>query len=107
MAAALAVLLTFSPARAASNGLWLTPSDIEALRHDAERTAPLLKRFDKELGTGAAPVAVFAPPPHYTSSDVVEMDISKRFAADGSVAWRAALCFAASGTCAMPTTLSR
>ncbi|MCY4753067.1 alginate lyase family protein [Pelomonas aquatica] len=101
-AAAKALALTalmpgLAPAWAASEALWLAPADVEALQQDAKRTAPLLKRCDKELEAIAAPVAVFAPPPHYTSSGVVETEMSKRFASDGSMAWRAALCFAVSG----------
>lgn len=92
-----ALVIGFAPARAAPDALWLAPADIEALQHDAKRTAPLLKRCDKEFDATAAPVAVFAPPPHYTSGGVVETDMSKRFASDGSMAWRAALCFAVSG----------
>lgn len=80
-----------------SEALWLTPADIEVLHRDTQRVAPLLKRCDRELDAAAAPVAVFAPPPHYTSGGVVETDASKHFASDGSIAWRAALCFAASG----------
>lgn len=90
-------LLSCTQAVAASASLWLTPADIEMLRQDGARTAAILKRCDKELGASAAPVAVFAPPPHYTATGVVETDASKRFAADGTVAWRSALCFAASG----------
>ncbi len=75
--------------------LWLADADIRALRDEPKRTAALLRRCDKEIDTVAAPVAVFAPPPHYTSGGVVETDVSKRFSSDGTLAWRAALCFAA------------
>lgn len=77
--------------------LWLTSADIDALRADPARSATLLKRCDREIDVVAAPVAVFAPPPHYTTTGVVQTDVSRRFASDGSVAWRAALCFAATG----------
>jgi hypothetical protein len=87
--------LTVSEACFAANNLWLNDADIESLRSHPARGAALIRHCDKELGTPAAPVAVFAPPPHYTAGGVVETDMSKRFAGDGNMAWRAALCYAA------------
>ncbi len=75
--------------------LWLNDADIQSLRGNSARATALLRRCDKEIDVAAAPVAVFAPPPHYTSSGVVETDISKRFSSDGTLAWRAALCYVA------------
>ncbi len=91
------VLLSANFASASPTGanLWLTNADIDALRSQPARTAPLIRRCDKEIDVAAAPVAIFAPPPHYTASGVVETDMSKRFSSDGTLAWRAALCYVA------------
>ena len=82
---------------AAHGALWLSDADVQSLRADPARTAPLRKRCDKEIDVAAQPVAIFAPPPHYTAQGPVETSSSKHFAGDGNMAWRAALCFAASG----------
>lgn len=97
-AAAIALMspISSSTASTASANLWLTETEIQSLRAQPARIAPLIRRCDKEIDTDASPVAVFAPPPHYTSSGVVETDMSKRFSSDGSMAWRAALCYAVS-----------
>ncbi|MFZ6862356.1 alginate lyase family protein [Undibacterium sp. Ji67W] len=93
-------LLTFtasmliSPIVSASgSNLWLTDADMESLRAQPARTAALIHHCDKEIDIAASPVSTFAPPPHYTSDGVVETDASKRFASDGAMAWRAALCY--------------
>ena len=80
-------------ADAATANLWLSDGDIQTLRHQPARTAALIQRCDKEIDVVAAPVAVFAPPPHYTAGGVVETEMSKRFSSDGNLAWRAALCY--------------
>jgi len=77
--------------------LWLSQSDVLALRHDPDRTASLRRRCDQEIDVLAQPVAMFQPPPRYTSQGSVETEPSRRFASDGNLAWRAALCYAASG----------
>jgi hypothetical protein len=82
---------------AAPAPLWLSQSDIRELQRDPARTASLRKRCDQEMAVAAQPVAVFRPPPHYTSQGSVETEVSRRFAGDGNLAWRAALCYAASG----------
>ena len=93
-------LLTFSASvlispivSASESNLWLTDADMQSLQTQPARTAPLIRRCDKEIEIAASPVSTFAPPPHYTSDGVIETDMSKRFASDGTMAWRAALCF--------------
>ena len=77
--------------------LWLAESDIQQLRGDPRRTEALRKRCDRELDVVAQPVDVYEPPPHYTTQGVTENSSSRNFAGDGNMAWRAALCYAASG----------
>lgn len=77
--------------------LWLSDLELQSLRHRPERTVGLLKRCEKEIGITAQPVAVFAPPPHYSAKGASETESSKHLAGDGNIAWRAALCYAASG----------
>jgi Alginate lyase len=77
--------------------LWLSQWDVLALQRDPARTASLRKRCDQEIDVAAQPVAVYKPPPHYTAQGSVETEPSRRFASDGNLAWRAALCYAASG----------
>lgn len=77
--------------------LWLSESDIQQLRGDLPRTVALRKHCDTELGVAAQPVDVYRPPPHYTAQGVTENTSSQHFAGDGNIAWRAALCYAASG----------
>ncbi|WP_300752544.1 alginate lyase family protein [Janthinobacterium sp.] len=88
--------LISAPAVMASSNIWLTNADIGLLRSQPARTAALMQRCDKEIDTQAAPVAVFAPPAHYSKTGVVENAMGKRFASDGELAYRAALCYAVS-----------
>ncbi len=94
---ALTALALISPhgASAATN-LWLTDTDIQSLQSRPGKTAPLLRRCEQEIDAAPSPVAVFAPPPHYSNGGVVETDMSKHFASDGGLAFRAALCYVAS-----------
>ena len=77
--------------------LWLSRDDMQALRQDAPRTAGLLARCEREIAVAAQPVAIFAPPPHYSATGANETETSRHFAGDGNIAWRAALCYTASG----------
>jgi hypothetical protein len=94
--AAITLASPFTIARPATNNLWLTEADIASLRAQPARTGLLIRHCEREIDTAAAPVAIFAPPPHYTGAGVVETDVSKHFASDGTMAWRAALCYVVS-----------
>ncbi|WP_082797968.1 alginate lyase family protein [Collimonas arenae] len=96
VAVVIALTSPIATAYTATANLWLTETEIQSLRAQPPRIAPLIRHCDKEIDTSAAPVSVFSPPPHYTSSGVVETDMSKRFSSDGAMAWRAALCYALS-----------
>ncbi|MFZ4876801.1 alginate lyase family protein [Janthinobacterium sp. Mn2066] len=85
-----------APAAMAAGNIWLTSADIGLLRSQPARTAALMQRCDKEIDVQAAPVAVFAPPAHYSKTGVVENAMAKRFDSDGGVAFRAGLCYAVS-----------
>lgn len=88
--------LMCAPAAMAASNIWLTDADIGLLRSQPARTAALMQRCDKEIDTQAAPVAVFAPPAHYSKTGVVENAMGKRFASDGELAYRAGLCYVVS-----------
>lgn len=85
-----------APTPAAPGKLWLTDADIILLRERPFLTDALMQRCKKEIDASAQPVAAFAPPPHYSAQGVTETKVSKRFAADGELAWRAALCYTVS-----------
>ena len=85
------------PASGSLSPLWLSESDIQRLRSDPQRTDALRKHCDKEVDVTPQSVAVYEPPPHYTAQGVAENSMSQHFAGDGNMAWRAALCYAASG----------
>lgn len=88
--------LMSAPAAIAAGNIWLSNADIGLLRSQPARTAALMQRCDKEIDTQAAPVAVFAPPAHYSKTGVVENEMGKRFASDGELAFRAGLCYVVS-----------
>ena len=79
----------------AGTDIWLSNTEIQTLRSNPARTHALVLRCAREIGIIASPVAVFAPPPHYGKEGVVETAMSKHFSSDGSVAFRAALCYVA------------
>jgi hypothetical protein len=100
----IALAVATTPARAedvaaavAPRPLWLADADLQALRHDPERSAALLRHCERESAAAAQPVETFEPPPHYSAKGASETDVSKHLAGDGNIAWRAALCYAASG----------
>lgn len=78
----------------ASDAVWLTQQDIDGLRRQPARSSALLQRCEKEMAIAASPVAVYAPPLHYAASGTVKSSVSKNFAEDGRIAYRAALCYA-------------
>ncbi|RYF04410.1 MAG: hypothetical protein EOO78_04395 [Oxalobacteraceae bacterium] len=90
-------MLVAAHAPAGAQNVWLNGADIAALRGQPVKTKSLMRRCDMEIDKAASPVPVFAPPPHYTRDGVTVTDVSANFAGDGGLAYRAALCFAASG----------
>ncbi|WP_157786203.1 alginate lyase family protein [Dyella japonica] len=84
-----------TPASLGSAG-WPEVGDMEAWRATPARWQSLRTTCDRHIGYEPHPVSDFSPPPHYVDREG-EQRIVKPFTDDGDVAYREALCFAASG----------
>lgn len=97
--ASLAALLLAAlgcPAVQAAPQIWLKQENIDVLRQQGPAVRKLLAQCEKELDKVANPVAVYAPPLHYTATGSVQTSMSKDFSGDGRMAYRSALCYVAS-----------
>lgn len=80
-------------ALAAPINIWLTEADTHRLQRHPEKAASLISHCDREMTTTVSPVAVIAPPPHYTGKGVDNTGVPLRLGSDGNLAYRAALCY--------------
>ncbi|WP_267226246.1 alginate lyase family protein [Dyella silvae] len=79
-----------------ASSVWPGKDEVNALRAAPARWQALRSNCDRDLGYTPHPVSDFSPPQHYVDREG-EQRIAKPFTDDGHVAYREAMCFAASG----------
>uniref|UniRef100_UPI003F490AF1 alginate lyase family protein n=1 Tax=Cupriavidus necator TaxID=106590 RepID=UPI003F490AF1 len=73
--------------------LLIGDAEIQDLKAHGEKVQILVARCEAELDYLPSPVAEYSPAAHYSSQGAVHNSISQRFANDGTVAYRAGLCY--------------